>query len=250
MEINSLPEKNNNLLLTSLEFKIKSPLNEEKEEESNKISQLALSFPKIRYKTFNKNKNFKTIPLRNSKKEELFIKNMKTFIAPISKTILEKKELNKIKNNLILKRFKELHNYKLKINPKNYYHNYGLNDFILITNKNKNKSRNNDDYKYNNISSYNNIIKTEEEKYDKKTKIIKSVKKEKEMLLTNVPYRLKNANSNKGIMKFDKNDTLFGKNSIWRGKNINEMIHNSINFDFFQIFLKNSKSMGKIKFFK
>ena len=36
MEINSLPEKNNNLLLTSLEFKIKSPLNEEKEEESNK----------------------------------------------------------------------------------------------------------------------------------------------------------------------------------------------------------------------
>ena len=161
---------------------------------------------------------------------------MKTFIAPISKTILEKKELNKIKKNLILKRFKELHNYKLKINPKNYYHNYGLNDFILITNKNKNKSRNNDDYKYNNISSYNNIIKTEEEKYNKKTKIIKSVKKEKEMLLTNVPYRLKNTKSNKGIMKFDKNDTLFGKNSIWRGKNINEMIHKILILIFFKFF--------------
>ena len=51
-------------------------------------------------------------------------------------------------------------------------------------------------------------------------------------------------------MKYENNDTLLDKNSIWRGKNINEMIRNSINFDFFQIFLKNSKSMGKIKFFK
>ena len=245
MEINSLSEKNN-ILLTSLDFKRKSPLNEEKEEESNKISQLTLSFPKIN-KTFNKNKNYKTILSRNTKREELFIKNMKTFIAPLSKTILEKKEMNKIKKNLIFKRFKELHNYKLKINPKNYYHNYGLNDFILITNKNKNKSRNNDGYKYNNISSYNNIKTEEEKKYNKNNRIIKSVNKEK---LTNVPYRLKNAKSNKGIMKYDNNDTLFGKNSIWRGKNINEIIRNNINFDFFQIFSKNSKSTGKIKFFK
>ena len=57
------------------------------------------------------------------------------------------------------------------------------------------------------------------------------------------------------IDKYIKSSPKFKKNSlslnnIWRGKNINEMIHTSIDFDYLNLFKKNYKSMGKIKFIK
>ena len=167
---------------------------------------------------------------------------MRTFLVPVNKTNLERNKIHNIKKNLILKRFKELHKYKLKINPKNYYHNYGLNKYIIITNKNKSR---NSDYKYNNISSYNNILKIKKE--NKKFLTVNNNKKEKEFLLKSLPSKLKNARNNNGILKSSDNDNFTEEYSIWRGKNINEMTHNSIDYDFLKKFNKNYKSIGKIK---
>ena len=246
MEENYLSQKK--FLLTSLNYYIKSPKNEEKKEEK-KIINIPLSFPKIRYRTLDKKELLNIIQFNHSKKEEIFLRNMKTFVAPINKTNLEKKKLDKIKKNLLLKRFKELHNFKLKINPKNYYNNFGLNNYLIISNKAKNKTIN-DDYKFNNISSYNNRFKS----FEKNKTIIrlknKRKEKEKELNLKRVPYRLINTRNNNGILKFYNNETLTDENSIWRLKNINDMIHNSIDPDFLRNFIKNSKSMGKIKLIK
>ena len=245
MEKNFLSERK--FLLTSLDYKI-NPLNkEEKKEDLNTIS--ITSFPKIRCRTLTSERKERPnkIQLKNSKNDKIFLKNLKQFLSPINKSNLELKEIKKIKKILIKNKFKESHDYKLKIYPKNYYKSYGLNDFIIISNNNKNKSRNTT-YRYNNISSYNNIfVKTEE---NKNNKIIKHHKKQKELLLTCVPYILKNSMNNNGIFKLFNNTSLIDENSIWRGKNINNMIHNSINIDFFKNFLKNSKSLGKIKIFK
>ena len=226
----------NNFLLTYLNYNTKTQKLDE-----NNILNIPLTFPTIRNKTLDKKEFFNI----NPKKEKIFMRNMKTFISPLNKINLEKKKLDKIKQNLVLKRFKELHNYKLKINPKNYYHNYGLNTNIIITNKFKDKENNND-YKYNNISSYNNIFKVKEEKKKIKVKI-KKKEKEKEFLLKCLPYRLKNVKYNSGVIQAFNKETLTEENSIWRTKNINEMIHNSIDFDFLNNFMKNSKSMGKLK---
>ena len=236
-------EKNSNtepkFLLTSLDCQIKSINNEGKKEDLNTILIGSKSLPKIRYRTLDKNEN--------SKKEKIILNNIRQFISPIKKSNLEIEKLKKIKKNLIVNKFKELHDYKLSINPKNYYKNYGLNNFIIISNRNKSRNLT---YKYNNISSYNNIFKTNEE--NKNYKIIKYHRKEKEkdLLLTCVPYLIKNAKHNDGIFKNFNNSPLIDENSLWRGKNINNMIHNSINIDFFKNFLKNSKSLGKIKIFK
>ena len=235
MEKNSKTERK--FLLTSLDCQIKSINNEGKKEDLNTILIGSKSLPKIRYRTLDKNEN--------SKKEKIILNNIRQFISPIKKSNLEIEKLKKIRKNLIVNKFKELHDYKLSINPKNYYKNYGLNNFIII--KNRNKSRNLT-YKYNNISSYNNIFKTNEE--NKNYKIIKYQRKEKDLLLTCVPYLIKNAKHNDGIFKNFNNSPLIDENSLWRGKNINNMIHNSINIDFFKNFLKNSKSLGKIKIFK
>ena len=153
---------------------------------------------------------------------------------------------------MTIRKFIELHKYKLKINPKNFYNNYGLNDYLLIINNKNDKSKNYDDYRYNNISSYNNKFKIKEEK---KNNGINSIsenfkKKRKEFSLKRVPYRLKNQRKQNGIMKYFFNDekTLFDVNSIWRGKNINDLIHTTINFNFFDKFRINSRSIGKFKF--
>ena len=245
MEKNSSPERK--FMLTSLDFKIiKSLKIEGKKEDFNIIPLASKSLPRIRYRTLDKNEhsNFKIDEL---KKEKIFLRNMKKFISPINKSNLEIKEFKKIKKNLILNKLKEKHNYKLKINPKNYNKNFGLNDFITISTKNKSKSRNNT-YKYNNISSFNNIFKANED--NKNNLIMTQNKKDKELLLTCVPYILKNSKNNNGIFKFFNDKKLIDEYSIWRGKNINNMIHNNINLDFFKNFLKNSKSLGKIKISK
>ena len=246
MEKNFLTQKK--FLLTSLNYVIKSPKKEELKEELKTISHNSFPFRTINYNNILENKKkLNKIFDNDSKKEKLFIRNMKSFVAPINKTKIEKNKLNAIKNNLIKKKFKELHKYMLKINPKNYYHTYGLNKYIIIMNKNK--SRNND-YRYNNISSYNNIFKFKTTENKRNIKIIKTDKKEKKILLKSLPYRLINTRNNKGILKFFNKETLTEENSIWRGKNINDMIHNSINFDFINIFNKNYRSMGKLKFHK
>lgn len=245
MEKTSLSERK--FLLTSLDYKIKSIKKEEKKEDINKISITSKSFPKIRYRTLTSEKESSNIfQLNSPKKEKYFLKNLKQFISPINKSNSELKEIKKIKKNLIANKLKESYYYKLKINP-NYFKSYGLNDFVTISNKNENKNRNNT-YRYNNISSYNNIIKKKEE--NKNNKIIKSNKKQKELLLKCVPYILKNSKNNNGIFKFFNNTSLIDENSIWRGKDINNLIHNRINIDFFKNFLRNSKSLGKIKLYK
>ena len=239
-----------NILITSQNFSKKSPIIDEENEniESKTIPDTNLSFPKIRYKTLKKKEEkLNIIPFILSKNEKIFLRNMKKFIEHDNRTKIETYRLKNIKKSLVLKRFKELHKYKLEINPKNYYHNYGLNNYIIITNKKKNRSRN-IDYKFNNISSYNNIFKAQEE--DKSTKIESKSKKRKDLSLKSLPYRLNRARNDNGILKFSNNGTIIDENSIWRGKNINEMIHTSIDFDYLNLFKKNYKSMGKIKFIK
>ena len=246
MEKNFLTQKK--FLLTSLNYVIKSPKKEELKEELKTISHNSFPFRTINYNNILENKKkLNKIFDNDSNKEKLFIRNMKSFVAPINKTKVEKNKLNAIKNNLIKKKFKELHKYMLKINPKNYYHTYGLNKYIIITNKNKSRNM---DYRYNNISSYNNIFKFKTTENKRNIKIIKTDKKEKKILLKSLPYRLINTRNNNGILKFFNKETLTEENSIWRGKNINDMIHNSINFDFINIFNKNYRSMGKLKFHK
>ena len=235
MEKNFLPQKK--FLLTSLNFVIKTPKIEEKEE-LKAIPNISLPIQKFRYSTLeNKIK---------MNKEKIFIRNMKSFVAPISKSSIEKNKINLIKKKLRLKKFKELHKYKLEINPKNYYHNYGLNEYIIISNKNRSR---NSDFRYNNISSYNNIFKAKE-KIINTIKINNNFKKEKKLLLKSLPYRLTNSRNNNGILNFFNKENLTEENSIWRGKNINNMIHTSINFDFLKIFNKNYRTMGKLKFIK
>ena len=239
-----------NILITSQNFSKKSPIIDEENEniESKTIPDTNLSFPKIRYKTLDKKEEkLNIIPFILSKNEKIFLRNMKKFIEHDNRTKIETYRLKNIKKSLVLKRFKELHKNKLEINPKNYYHNYGLNNYIIITNKKKNRSRN-IDYKFNNISSYNNIFKAQEE--DKSTKIESKSKKRKDLSLKSLPYRLNRARNDNGILKFSNNGTITDENSIWRGKNINEMIHTSIDFDYLNLFKKNYKSMGKIKFIK
>ena len=235
MEKNFLPQKK--FLLTSLNFVIKTPKIEEKEE-LKAIPNISLPIQKFRYSTLeNKIK---------MNKEKIFIRNMKSFVAPISKSSIEKNKINLIKKKLRLKKFKELHKYKLEINPKNYYHNYGLNEYIIISNKNRSR---NSDFRYNNISSYNNIFKAKE-KIINTIKINNNFKKEKKLLLKCLPYRLTNSRNNNGILNFFNKENLTEENSIWRGKNINNMIHTSINFDFLKIFNKNYRTMGKLKSIK
>ena len=239
-----------NILITSQNFSKKSPIIDEENEniESKTIPDTNLSFPKIRYKTLEKKEEkLNIIPFILSKNEKIFLRNMKKFIEHDNRTKIETYRLKNIKKSLVLKRFKELHKYKLEINPKNYYHNYGLNNYIIITNKKKNRSRN-IDYKFNNISSYNNIFKLQEE--SKSIQKLSKSKKRKDLSLKNLPYRLNRARNDNGILKFSNNGTITDENSIWRGKNINEMIHTSIDFDYLNLFKKNYKSMGKIKFIK
>ena len=239
-----------NILITSQNFSKKSPIIDEENEniESKTIPDTNLSFPKIRYKTLDKKEEkLNIIPFILSKNEKIFLRNMKKFIEHDNRTKIETYRLKNIKKSLVLKRFKELHKYKLEINPKNYYHNYGLNNYIIITNKKKNRSRN-IDYKFNNISSYNNIFKAQEE--SKSIQKLSKSKKRKDLSLKSLPYRLNRARNDNGILKFSNNGTITDENSIWRGKNINEMIHTSIDFDYLNLFKKNYKSMGKIKFIK
>ena len=239
-----------NILITSQNFSKKSPIIDEENEniESKTIPDTNLSFPKIRYKTLDKKEDkLNIIPFILSKNEKIFLRNMKKFIEHDNRTKIETYRLKNIKKSLVLKRFKELHKYKLEINPKNYYHNYGLNNYIIITNKKKNRSRN-IDYKFNNISSYNNIFKAQEE--NKSIKTESKSKKRKDLSLKSLPYRLNRARNDNGILKFSNNGTITDENSIWRGKNINEMIHTSIDFDYLNLFKKNYKSMGKIKLIK
>ena len=131
MEKNFLTQKK--FLLTSLNYVIKSPKKEELKEELKTISHNLFPFRTINYNNILENKKkLNKIFDNDSKKEKLFIRNMKSFVAPINKTKIEKNKLNEIKNNLIKKKFKELHKYMLKINPNNYYHTYGLNKYIII----------------------------------------------------------------------------------------------------------------------
>ena len=236
---NTLSLVDKSILLTSIDDLQQS--NEDYKLEDNIIQipqKTSFSFPKIRY-----SKNlYKTVE----------IKNLQKFISPNYKTSLEITNFKKIKKKLTNRKFIELHKFKLKINPKNFYNNYGLNDYLLIINNKNDKSKNYNDYRYNNISSYNNKFKIKEEK---KNNGINSIsenfkKNSKEFSLKRVPYRLKNQRKQNGIMKYFFNDekTLFDVNSIWRGKNINDLIHTTINFNFFDNFRINSRTIGKIKF--
>ena len=236
---NTLSLVDKSILLTSIDDLQQS--NEDYKLEDNIIQipqKTSFSFPKIRY-----SKNlYKTVE----------IKNLQKFISPNYKTTLEITNFKKIKKKLTIRKFIELHKFKLKINPKNFYNNYGLNDYLLIINNKNDKSKNYNDYRYNNISSYNNKFKIKEEK---KNNGINSIsenfkKNSKEFSLKRVPYRLKNQRKQNGIMKYFFNDekTLFDVNSIWRGKNINDLIHTTINFNFFDNFRINSRTIGKIKF--
>ena len=278
--IKNLSRNKQPLLLTSItnskRFQKNTENKENKEKnvdeiKGNEFSSGQFSFPKLNLvKTFSNLENDETINPKDSfdekkkrtkikrKKMETCLKKFELFIRPINKSILEINGLRAMKDNLVKKRFIDLHKYKLKINPNNYYHNYGLNDFILITSDKRNKRSNSFDYKFNNVSSYNNIFPRDEEN---KSTIYKStisrnifnnlrIKNFKKIFssLKCVPYRSKNLSNNNFILNtFNGQEILSNNNTLWRGKSINDIIPNKTNLEFFKSFVKNSKNLGKIK---
>ena len=229
---------------------------------TNISNSSSLYFPKLKNSFTNQRNNDIRLETNYSnytklKKPKITInlKKMELFIHPINKSVFEINKLIEIKDNLVRKRFNQLHNYKLQINPKNYYHNYGLNEYIEITNNNskRNKSL---DYRYNNISSYNNIrLKKEENKdntYPKKIKLYKNrtVDKNKKSpnLLTSVPLRIKGKKGHDYIIaNFNEETDFVNTNAIWRGKKMNDIINNKTNLNFFKNFTKNAKYLGKLR---
>ena len=255
-------------LITSISNKYKTPKNKEKKI-SGPITARTDSkffFPKLVYSTFSPNQrnNYSNLQTTYSSynkikkpKIEEGLQKMELFIRPVNRSEKEINNLREIKENLVKKRFKELHKFKLQINPNNYYRNYGLNNYIIITNNNRRKKKNYSlDYQYNNISSYNNIpIKEEERKMVtniNKNKLYKEIKKinykKNISFLKNIPFRAKSKRNNDYIIsRFNEDKILANNNSLWRGKNINDVIHNKTNINFFKNFIKNSKNIGKIK---
>jgi len=226
------------------------------------MNNSSLSFPKITYTSINQRNNYNKLQTNYSNykkhkrpKIEISLKKMDLFIHPINRSVLEINKLIEIKENLIKKRFNELHKFKLQINPNNYYRNYGLNKYIEITNNNS-KRNNSLDYKFNNVSSYNNILLKEEENKlntarDKK-KSYKNIAinkyKDCSYLLRGVPPRMKNKYDSDYILtSFNEENGLINSNSLWRGKNINDIIDNKTNLNFFKHFNRNSKNFGKLK---
>ena len=254
------------LMITTLSKATKTPKSLEKKYKNLKGTKITernskISFPKLCHTMISTDDNniFKhyktttTFKKIKKPKKEIELKKLKSFINPVIKSELEKKSLRTIRDNLIKKRFIELHKYKLKINPKNYYNNYGLNNFIIINNNNKKNYS--FDYHFNNVSSYNNIQLKEEEKIimDNNKKIFyKNIKifnyKNNLNLLKNNPFRINNNNNNEHIIKsFNKEKRLTNNNPLWRGKNRNDIIHNKTNLNFYNNFIKNTKSYVKIK---
>ena len=226
------------------------------------MNNSSFSFPKITYTSINQRNNYNRLQTNYSNykkhkrpKIEISLKKMDLFIHPINRSVLEINRLIEIKENLVKKRFNELHKYKLQINPNNYYRNYGLNKYIEITNNNS-KINNSLDYQFNNVSSYNNILLKEEENKlntarDKK-KSYKNIAinkyKDCSNLLRGVPPRMKNKYDSDYILtSFNEENGLVNTNSLWRGKNINDIIDNKTNLNFFKHFNKNSKNIGKLK---
>ena len=275
---NSFTE-NENILITSVSKIKKTPRNTETNTdrkpiriyETTRITNSKSYFPKLNYKTSfpNERNNYCKLKTnytnyKNNKKpkinKDISLKKMELFIHPINKSFLEINGIKTMKENLVKQKFHDLHKYKLQINPDNYYHTYGLNKFIIITNNNKNKRNNSFNYQFNNVSSYNNIIlKEEEDKINMKinknnNKLYKNIKninlcKNNISLLKNFPCRLNARNRNDYIIKSfsEENGLLDNTNSLWRGKNINDIINNKTNLNFFQNFIKNSKYLVKLK---
>ena len=259
--------KKEKILITTISNKNKTPKNTEKKLSGTITARTdpKFLFPKLAYTTFSPNQrnnysnlqttysNYKKI--KNSQ-IEIGLKKMELFIRPVNRSEKEINNLREIKKNLVKKRFNELHKYKLQINPNNYYRNYGLNNYIIITNNNSNKKSYSHDYQYNNISSYNNIALKDEDKkmslHLNKNKFYKDIKKsncKKNLcLLKSVPFRAKSKRNDDHIINsFNDDEILKNNNSLWRGKNINDIIRNKTNINFFKNFIKNSKNMGKIK---
>lgn len=271
---NSFVEKEN-FLITSVSKIRKTPRNIEtntdqkpiKINETARITNSKSCFPKLNYKTSFPNERNNYCKLKTNKthyknikkqKIDIGLKKMELFIHPINKTVLEINGIKAMKENLVKQKFNDLHKFKLQINPDNYYHNYGLNKYIIITNNNRNKRNHSFNFHFNNVSSYNNLIlKEEEDKINmninkSKKKLYNNVKicnyKNNISLLKNFPCRLNIRNRNDHIINSfnEENGLLDNTNSLWRGKNINDIINNKTNLNFFQNFIKNSKDIGKL----
>ena len=262
---NNNSEKKEKLLITSVfntketQRKIEENLNNLHEEKTktNTLNSTLLTkldyLPSLTNKNYNFT-NFKTNYSNNKKiKKPIRLNKMIEFINPINRASLEINSLRTIKENLVKKRYDELHNFKLKIKPVKFYDNYGLNNFVKITN-NYSKRFHTFDNQFNNISNYNNIFQPEKRKniYINKIKLYKNIKtlnnKKRENFLRNIPCRIKNENNSMHIIRsFNEDNGLVNTNYLLRGKNINDIIHNQTNQNFFKNFIKNSKYLGKIK---
>ena len=255
-------------LITSVSSKDKTPNSIEKKSKNYFGSKTARAdteyFPKLTYASmspnirnnFNYEKINSNFKKKKKQKNDEGLKKIELFIKPINRSVKEINNLRALKENLVKKRFNELHKFKLQINPNNYYHNYGLNDYIIITHNNRNKRNHSYDYKYNNISSYNNMFVRDEIKKTtinmNKNKFYRNIKinnfKKNICLLKNIPNRIKNKNKKDFIINSFNDEKYFeNNNSLWRGKNINDIISNKTNINFFKNFIKNSKKIGKIK---
>ena len=191
------------------------------------------------------------------------LKKLRNFIKPSLKCLLEKNKINELKKRLEKKRFTELHKYKLKINPNNLFHDYGLSNYIKIKSSlNFFKKRQN--IYHNNISSYNHK-KIEEKKTGSDllinpNLIVKRNNISKCVRLTNVPSKDTNILNNfmfktlssdeteKNLLENieDKNEILGINDSMFRKRNINDFIETSSSMYFFKKFSGKSRTLGKL----
>lgn len=228
---NSFTNCNKNILITNINTtindntKINININSNTKEKSQE---------KEKKENINKNE-------KEKEKEKIKIKNF------YQKCLSESRdERNKLKKNLILKEAKTYYkdNYKnlngecmlISDNDKNNYKNtYGADNFYLknkLTSKINNKICSTDTTNNSNGNSKNKI-----NNYNKKFLELN------EHSLRNYPCRLNDNMEYSKVVPCGKG--LMYTNSVWRKKNMNELIANSTNLYFFKFMKNHSKSIGK-----
>ena len=180
--------------------------------DKNKILDTKINLPNISNNLARLTTN-SNIYLNSPIHNKLNLKKIQCFIHPSLESLSEKDKINDLKKKLEKKRFNQLHNYKLKINPNNIFHDYGLSNYIKINSPLRFYNKSTDRY-FNNISSYN-YTKTEE----KKSEINSSTAYNLKMRINNMmkSLRLKNIPS-KDTSKL--NNFLFENFSVNKKKTV------------------------------
>lgn len=209
---------------------------------------------------------------KKSIKDLFDLDTIDNFINPDKKYHSVNKKLILLRKKFMMERNRDLKLFRLKTNPFFYKTNdYGLSDFISIKHKTnkankKNKTKNLENKEHNNeLNELEKYFKNNEEKKGEiKTKLILKSKMKPEDKANSIdknqttssffrsnktkyreyfPCRLKD---NEEYCKvYPKGRGLIFTDSIWRKKNMNEIIENSTSINFFKAMRTHSKSFGK-----